>query len=94
MSATDKLQVLISRCKGAVYISVNEHRNCYDSVEQHLANMPPRTDDIDPDVREKMIQLDTVVEVQFYPLTPVGFHVVYHHDLDAALDEALACLSK
>jgi len=35
---------------------------------------------------------DFIIEIQFYPDTPVGFHVVYHYDLDAALDEALTII--
>jgi len=91
----DKLKELLSRCKAAVSITVNDHRNVYESVETYLHDRegwecPP---EIEPDVRAKMIETDTVIEVQFYPDTPVGFYSVYHYDLDAALDEALACLN-
>jgi hypothetical protein len=46
--------------------------------------------DTPPEVRAEMIRLNTVVDVQFYPDTPVGFYRVAHYDIDAALDAALA----
>ena len=48
--------------------------------------------EIDAAVRAKMIETDTIVEIQFYPVTPIGSHVVWHYDIDTALDESLACL--
>jgi hypothetical protein len=89
----DKLKELLSRCKCGVYLSVNEHRDLYRTAEAHLDELagyecPPTIRD---DVRQKMIETDTIVELQFYPNTPVGFNRVYHYDLGAALDEALAC---
>lgn len=45
-------------------------------------------------VKSRIIaETNTIVELQFYPDTPIGSYSVIHHDLDAALDEALACLS-
>ena len=40
-----------------------------------------------------MIETDTIVVLQFYPDTPIGSYSIWHHDLDAALDAALSCLS-
>lgn len=88
-----KLNELTLCCKCGVYVSVNEHRDSYDSVQQHLWNCG-NLEDIDPEVLGKMVEMDTAIEIQFYPLTPVGFYRVWHYDLDAALDEALKCLSK
>lgn len=84
----DKLKELLSRCKCGVYVEVNEHRDVYESAEQRLAN---EEREIDADVRAKMIELNTIVRIQFYPNTPVGFYVIHHYDLEAALDQALAC---
>ncbi len=94
MAGMDKLKELLSRCKCGVFLTVNEHRDYYQSVAQRLADLserecPPTYTD---DVRDGMIKADTIIEVQFYPDTPIGSYVVLHHDLDAALDEALACL--
>lgn len=89
----DKLKKLLSLCKCGVFLVVNEHRVYYQTAAQKLEEIdayecPP---DIDPGVREKMIATDTIVDLQFYPDTPIGSHSIYHHDLDAALDLALSC---
>jgi hypothetical protein len=90
----DKLKELMRRCKCSVSVTVNAHRDYYETAEVSLSEMSKRhleAPEIDAAVKAKMIELDTVIEIQFYPLTPIGFYVVYHYDLDAALDLALAC---
>jgi len=90
----NKLKGLLSRCKCGVFISVNEHRDYYETVEQKLEEIsclecPPEITD---EIREKMISNDTVIHIQFYPDTPIGSYSIYHYDIDMAIDEALACL--
>lgn len=91
----DKLTQLLARCKYGVYLTVNEYRDYYETVERRLdefyANLE-RAPDIEPEVRTKMIELDMIVDLQFYPDTPSGSYQVLHYDLDAALDIALKCL--
>jgi hypothetical protein len=89
----DKLKELLARCKCGVFLTVNEHRDYYETATERLDELasmecPPEYTD---DVRQKMIETDTIIELQFYPNTPIGSYRVVHHDLDAALDEALAC---
>jgi hypothetical protein len=88
---TDKIQELISRCKCGVSVEVNEHRNYYDSASKYMDEL--FDPDIDTDIKEKMIETDTIICIQFYPHTPIGFHIIYHYDLDIALDDALKVLS-
>lgn len=96
MNTTDKLKLLLSACKAGVSIDVNEHRNVHQSAEAALLEESEwdgeRISDIEPHVRQGMIETDTIVAIQFYPTTPVGFYRILHHDIDAALDEALECL--
>jgi hypothetical protein len=80
----DKIQKILERCKCSFTIEVNDHRDVYETVETYVSS-----EDISPEVLAEMIAKDTVVRVQFYPDTPVGFYVIYHHDLDAALNEAI-----
>lgn len=91
----DKLKDLMSRCKCGVYVTVNAHRDVYETAEIFLSDMSSRGDheglEIDPAVKAKMIETNTIVQVQFYPNTPVSFYVLRHYDIDAALDEALSC---
>ena len=91
---TDKLARLIARCKAGVRVTINEHRNYYESAEHFLSERDARGDqplEIDSEVRAQMIATNTIVNLHFYPDTPVGFYEIWHYDLDAALDEALAC---
>lgn len=87
----DKLKELMRLCKCGVYVTVNRHRDSYETAGQALFDAmghesPPEIAD---DVRAKMIALDTIVELQFYPNTPVGSYSIWHYDLEAALDIAL-----
>ena len=93
---SEKLQELISRCKCSVTVSVNDHRDYYRSVSEALIELDicMQGIEINEDVRAKMIELDTIIEVRFYPDTPISFYLVYHFDLELALDEALACLGE
>mgnify|MGYP000091143788 CR=1 FL=1 len=88
----NKLQELLDKCNCGVYLTVNQHRNYYLSVDEHLNDMEIGSDDLDQETRYKMVELNTIIEIQFYPDTPIGFYRVYHYDLDKAIDEALSCL--
>lgn len=92
----DELKELLSRCKCGVFITVNQHRDYYQFVTQKLEEIDCLEDppDISKEVRAKMIEADTIIEIQFYPDTPIGSYSVYHWDLDMALDEALECFHK
>lgn len=91
----NKLNTLISNCKCGVYLSVNEHRDYYETVEEHFKSHPYIEDleDIDKDVYDRMKESNTIIELQYYSDTPVGSYKVYHYDLDLAVDEALASLN-
>lgn len=87
----DKLKQLLSRCKCGVFLSVNEHRDVYISAAQAIEEFEDRRIEIDPAIREKMIELDTIIELHYFPHTPAGSYTVVHYDLDAALQIALDC---
>jgi hypothetical protein len=89
----DKLKRLLSLCKCSVSVTVNAHRDYYETAAKALEDAkrmecPPEIDD---DVRAQMIATDTIVDIQFYPDTPIGSYHVWHYDLDAALDQCLSC---
>ena len=92
----NKLQKLMSMSKCTVHLTVNQHRNYYESVQDRInyldsVECPIQ---IEATVLDTMISTDTMIELQFYPDTPIGSYCIYHHDLDSALDEALACFSE
>ncbi len=90
----DKVQELLSRCKCGCYITINAHRNVYATAEQGLESLSEigELPDIDDDVLAIMIATDTIVDIHFYPDTPVGSYRVLHYDLELAASDALTCL--
>jgi len=91
MNLMEKLNKLIELCKYSVHLTINGHRDYYKTAGQYFNKNPE--EDIEPDVYEKMKELDTIIELQYYPDTPVGFYKIYHYDLERAIDEALSSLS-
>jgi hypothetical protein len=91
----DKVKKLMVGCKCGVYISVNEHKDYYESAKQYIAKAieniyyPEDTDQI---TKDKMESMDSIVKIQFYPETPVGFYNVWSYSLDDALDSAISIL--
>lgn len=90
----DKLKELMSRCKCGVYLTVNQHRDSYESATKAFEDIGCANDDLSdivPEVMAQMVARDTIIHLQFYPDTPIGSYSIYHYDLDAALDVALSC---
>ena len=85
----EKLKQLVSKCKASVEISINTHKDYYESVAKHVAK-----ERVDKDILDVMIAKDTVIAVSFYPDTPIGFYTVYHYDIDLAMDAALNILKE
>jgi len=86
----EKLLTLIEKCKCGVYLNVNIHRDYHESVESHIENCRLLGEiDLDPEIYEKMKELNTVVDLQFYPDTPTGFFQIYHFSVEEALKIAL-----
>jgi len=88
----DKLARIIAHCKCGVHLFVNSHRDIYVDIEDEVGNMESLGLEIEPDIRAKIIETDTLIDLQAYPDTPIGFYKVLHYDLDAALDEMLQAL--
>jgi len=91
----DKLLKLISMCRCGVYLTVNQHRDYYETAAQKLEESegyecPPEIDEI---VKQKMIGTNTIITIQFYPDTPIGSYEIWHYDLELALNEAIECLT-
>ena len=89
----DKLKELLMKRECGVFIEVNQHRDYYQTAEQAILEDIERDDKLDEDIKAKMIELNTIIRIQFYPITPIGSYVVYHYDIDLALDMALSCFS-
>jgi len=93
----DRLKELIKRCDGEISLNVNPHTTGYDSAGEYFENLEICGIDLlfDPFTRKRMIELNTIVELCFYPdpNTPIGYYMVHHYELDAVLDMALEILN-
>ena len=87
----DDLIKLLSLCKCGIYLTVNEHRDYYQSAEEKLNEMHEREEDPDitDEVRKKIIETNNIIILQFYPNTPIGSFTVLHYDIREALKIAL-----
>ena len=80
----EKFKELVRLCAASVEISVNDHRDIYKTVSDYL--IEDDASEIQASVLEEMVKRDTIVKIQAYPHTPIGFYVVYHYDIDKAMD--------
>lgn len=91
----EKIERLMARCKCGVHLTVNEHRDYYETAEQRLEwyeglECQP---EIDGDVRAGILRSNTIIDLIVYPDTPIGSYHIVHYSLDGALDAALACVN-
>jgi hypothetical protein len=80
----EKLYQLAEKCKGSVSIEINPHKDYYQTIEEYI-----NPEDINSKVLKKIIDSNTLVELQFHPDSTVGFFIIYHYDLEVAIDTAL-----
>lgn len=91
----EKLKELFDLCKATVHINYNENLDLYLNVEDFLAAQEQYVDDplaIDAEVRKIMVEKNQMITIQAFPNTPIGFFIVYHWDLEAAVNEMLDIL--
>ena len=93
----NKLKELLSNCEASVSITVNQHRDYYQSVEEHIEEQAlideELIDEIGKEVYEEMKKTNTIVEIQAYPDTPIGSYRLFHYDIDKAIDIMLSCVN-
>lgn len=87
----DKFKELVALCRHSVEITVNDHRDAYESVREWLGDAK---EDIDSDVYDEMVMTNTVVKVQAYPRTAISFYLAYHYDIDKAVEQVLEAVKK
>jgi hypothetical protein len=94
----DKLKKLLQSCKCGIYITINQHRDYYQSAEEYLKEKIKNTlidkSEIKDSIYKTMIEKNTIIELQFYPNTPISFYRILHFDLNEILNEALILLEK
>lgn len=101
----NKLNELISKCKGSVSIEVNGHTDCYESISEYLSQKvspwPSKLnikslEELDISIIKlcMMEKLNHIVEITFYPHTPISCYTVYHYNLDLCVGECLRVLKE
>lgn len=85
---------LISLCKASVHITANSHRAYFQRVEEYLMETPEGIEDIKPELLSKMAETDTLIVLQFYPFTSIGSYVIYHYNIDRAIERALEIIAE
>lgn len=84
----EELQALLPAHKCGLYITHNEHRDYYEKLTDYLGdrdfNDPQYWKDSEAYVRA--VATDECWQLQWYPDTPVGFHLVFAPTLSELLE--------
>lgn len=93
----NKLALIQEKCQCSVSISINNYRDCYQSIQEGIDDINQILNScgsklLSEEIVNKMIEHNTIIDLQFYPNTPVSSYSIYHYDLETALDEALEIL--
>lgn len=88
----NKLKELIRKTKCSITIEINDHRDFYGTIEKYVDEKEKKF--IDKEVWNKMIELDSLVSLQFYPCTPIGSYRIHHYDVEKAIDQALEIIKQ
>ena len=68
--------------KAALYITHNDHKGGYESVEEHYDYLSS-FEWVSPEEKQRAIELDSVWELHWYPDTPIGSYKVAASSLEA-----------
>jgi len=98
MQINEKIETLFKKCKCSVTITYNKHKDFYENVDAYITNLICHSiidkDDIELDIIKHMKELDTIIEIHFYPDTPIGGYSIYSYDINDAIDKALLTLNE
>ena len=95
----NKLAQIQQKCKCSVSININRYKDYYQTIQEGIddVNQMLRSSGdnlLSQEMVNKMIEHNTIIDLQFYPDTPIGSYTIYHYDLEMALDEALKILKQ
>ncbi len=83
-----KIKKLTDVCKGGFSIEVNPHSGTYESIEEYLGD-EIKNNDISAEDLSRVIKSNTLICVQAYPNTPVGFYLIFDDDVEKAIDRII-----
>lgn len=95
----NKLAQIQQKCQCSVSIGINKYRDYYQSIQEGIDDINQILEScggdlLSEEMASKMIEHNTIIDLQFYPDTPVGSYSIYHYDLEMALDKALEILKR
>ncbi len=85
MKTIEDLQLV---CKGGLAIWINEYLGNYETIQQGIKNIPWQPED----KINRMLQSGQIVNMIFYPITPIGSLDVYGTTVQECVDEAFRYL--
>jgi len=99
-----ELEKLIKKCKCGIYLTVNSHKDYYDSEEKKIKEVNEldfsqngHHEDYEPEIDEetakRMIKEKMIVNLQFYPDTPISSYSVWGTTLEEVLKKAEECFN-
>lgn len=75
--------------KCGLHLTHNQHRDYYQTLPQYLSDEHAQPSFKDASARQRAIDTGEIWELQWYPETPIGFHLVAAPTLDEVLAYAL-----
>ena len=90
------MKEIIEKCKCGIFLTINEHRDYYMSVKDRLLELIEQDridlEDVDLELENRMIETDSIYELQFYPDTPIGSYTVWGSTYEEVIEKAKGCL--
>jgi len=83
-----ELERLAARCKAEVITTFHPHAGEYRTVQEYVEDKPGDTEHLPEGYKD----WTDLVEIQFYPATPIGSYLVFAQTLDDAVRLAHECL--
>ncbi len=82
---------LINNCKASIHLTVDNHKDHYECIHEYIKTLEFCDDEFydsfDKNVIDKCKELDTIIELTFYPHTPIGSIEFIHYDLELLIKE-------
>lgn len=75
--------------KCGLYLTHNAHRDYYENISDYISDLGVSAPFKDDEAKARAVATDQIWELQWYPGTPVGFHMVAAPTLEEVLALAL-----
>lgn len=93
MNTQEKIDYIVKECKGAVWLTFNEHRDNYQTIPQYFDVLilcgSMDKEDISEDILNEMIKRDTLISLIMCTSSTNGHYDLYHYDLEQILNKAI-----